>query len=190
MRELIERVLVELEQLVARVVLQHVDQRLAGMALGIEAGPRHDGVDLAAQIRDRAGRARIGGGGEQPDDAELADQLAAAIEALHAHIVHVDVPVHARAHRGLGDDEQRRLLQQRAHFRREDERLVPAPQHRHFACAQNAEPALEHRLERVLAGGELVIANTQKGEIVVEQPFEERDGLGDLGGRQRRRIGS
>ena len=37
-RELVERVLVDLEQLVARIVLQHVDQRLAGMAVRIEAG--------------------------------------------------------------------------------------------------------------------------------------------------------
>ncbi len=31
-RELVERVLVDLEQLVARIALQHIDQRLAGMA--------------------------------------------------------------------------------------------------------------------------------------------------------------
>ena len=36
----IERVLVDLEQLVARIGLQHVDQRLAGMAVRIEAGAR------------------------------------------------------------------------------------------------------------------------------------------------------
>ena len=73
-REVIQRVLVDLEQLVARIGLQHVDQRLAGMAVRIEAGARQHGVDLAAQIRDRAGRARIGGRGEQADDAELADR--------------------------------------------------------------------------------------------------------------------
>ena len=48
-REMIERVLVDLEQLVARIGLQHVDQRLAGMRLRIEAGAGQHGVDLAAQ---------------------------------------------------------------------------------------------------------------------------------------------
>jgi hypothetical protein len=49
----IERVLVELEQLVARIGLQHVDQGLAGMPLRVEAGALEHGVDLAAQIGDR-----------------------------------------------------------------------------------------------------------------------------------------
>ena len=188
-RKVIERVVVELEQLVARIILQHVDQRLAGMAVRIEAGAPHDGVDLAAQIRDRARRARIGGRREQPDDAELADELAVGVEALDADVVHVDVPVHARAHGGLGDDEQRRLVQQRADLRRDDEGLVPSLHGRHLAPAQDTEPAGENRLQRGLAGGEGVVANAEEGEIVRDQPFQELDGLGDLGDRRRRRIG-
>ncbi len=188
-REIIERVLVELEQLVARVVLQHVDQRLAGMPVRIEAGAGQHRVDLAAQVGDGPRRARIGGGGEKADDAELAHELAGAIETFHAHIVHVDAPMHARAHRRLGDDEQRRLFQQRAHLRRENERLIPALDHVHLARAQDAQPALEYRFEHFLAGGEVVVADTQEGEIVVDQPFQERDGLGNLGRRQWRRIG-
>ena len=171
MRELEERVLVDLEQLVARIGLQHVDQRLAGMAVGIEAGAREHGVDLAAQIRDGAGRARIGGRGEQADDAELADQPAVRVEALDADVVHVDAPVHARAHGRLGDDQQRRLLQERADLRRDHQRLVPALQHPHVAGAQDAEPGVEHRIERVLAGGEGVVAHAEEGEVVVGQPF-------------------
>ena len=95
-RELIERVLVDLEQLVARIGLQHVDQRLAGMALRVEAGAREHRVDLAAQIGDGAGRAGIGGRGEQADDAEFAGQIAVGVEALDADIVEIDAPVHAR----------------------------------------------------------------------------------------------
>jgi hypothetical protein len=52
---MIERVLVDLEQLVARIGLQHVDQRLAGMRLRIEAGARQHGIDLAAQERESNG---------------------------------------------------------------------------------------------------------------------------------------
>ena len=52
--EVVEHVLVDLEQLVARIGLQHVDQRLAGMSVRNEAGAFHDGRDLAAQIGNRA----------------------------------------------------------------------------------------------------------------------------------------
>jgi hypothetical protein len=141
---------------------------------------------LTSALPDRAG---IGGGREQTDDAELAHELAVAVETLHAHVVHVDAPVHARAHRGLGDDEQRRLLEQRAHLRRDDEGLIPTLQHPHVARAQNAESGLEHGLERVLAGRECVVADAEEGEIVVREPFQERSGLGDLRRRQWRRIG-
>ena len=58
-REMIERVLVDLEQLVARIGLEHVDQRLAGMARRIEAGAADDAVDLAAQIRNAARVERV-----------------------------------------------------------------------------------------------------------------------------------
>ena len=37
-REMVERILVDLEQFVARIMLQHIGQRFAGMAVGIEAG--------------------------------------------------------------------------------------------------------------------------------------------------------
>ena len=188
-REVMQRVLVDLEQLVTRIVLQHVDQRLAGMAVEIEAGAVHHRFDLAAQIRDRAGRARIGGGGEQADDAELADQLAVGVEALHPHVIHVAAAMHARADRGFGDDQQCRLVEQRADLRRDLERRVPSLHRRHAARPHDAEPAREDGLQRVPAGAELVIADAQEGEIVGDQPFEELDRLGDLADRQRRRIG-
>jgi hypothetical protein len=48
---------------------------------------------------------------------------------------------------------------------------------------------LEHGLERILTGRECVVADAEEGEIVVREPFQERNGLGDLGRRQWRRIG-
>ena len=41
----------------------------------------------------------------------------------------------------------------------------------------------------LLAGGEAVVANAEEGEIVGDEPFQKLNGLGDLGDRQRRRIG-
>ena len=93
--EFVQRVLVKLKQFVARVILEHVDQCLARMAIGIEAGAFHHCVDLAAQVRNGPRGARVGGRREQSDDAELAGELAAPVEALQPHIVHVDPPMHA-----------------------------------------------------------------------------------------------
>ena len=109
-REAIERVFVDLEQFVARIMLEHVGQRLAGMAAGIEAGALLDRRDLAAQIGNAVRGARIGGRGEQPDDAVFADQIAGGVEALDADVVEIDAPVHARVDIGLGDDQRPRLL--------------------------------------------------------------------------------
>ena len=125
----------------------------------------------------------------RPTIRQLADELAAAVEALHAHIVHIDAPVDARATCGFGDDEQRRLLQERPDLGRDHERLVPALDHPHVAGAQNAEPGFEHGLERILAGAELVIANAEEGEVVVDEPREKCDSFGDLVRRHRRRVG-
>src|SRR5581483_9289259 len=55
-RELIEHVFFDLKQLVARIGLEHVHQRLAGMARRIEAGAADNAVDLAAEKRDAARR--------------------------------------------------------------------------------------------------------------------------------------
>ena len=132
------------------------------------------------------GGARIGGGGEQPDDAVLADQIAGGVEALDADIVEIDAPVHARVDIGLGDDQRARLLQERHDLRRELEPLLAAPQHAQLARAHDAERAVEIRLERLAVAH--VVAQAEEGEIVGQQPLQELDRLGDLVHRQRRRI--
>ena len=186
-REMIERVFFDLEQLVARIMLQHVGQRFAGMTVRVEAGARFDTRDLAAQIGNAVRGAGIGGGGEQPDDALLAHQIAGRIEALDADIVEIDAPVHAGVDIGLGDDQQPRFLQKRHDFRREFEQLVAALEHAQFARAHDAERAVEIGLQRLAVEG--VIAHAEEGEIVGQQPLQELDRLGDLVHRQRRRIG-
>ena len=145
-REVIERIFVDLEQLVARVMLQHVDQRLAGMAVGIESGTAEDLIDLAPQIRSGAQRARIGGRGQQPAKHAFADEATVAGEALHPDIVEINAPVHARAHRGLGHDDQLRFLEELADLRRRGDKLIAAAQEPHLARAQEAEAGIEQRL--------------------------------------------
>ena len=67
-----------LEQLVARIALEHVDQRLAGMVGRVEARLLDDRLCLRAQIGDLHHRARVGGRGEQADDPQFAGECALA----------------------------------------------------------------------------------------------------------------
>ncbi len=186
-RKLVKRVLVDLEQFVARIMFEHVGERLAEMARRIKAGARLDIGDLAAQIRNVVRRARIGGGGEQADDTKFADQVAGGIEAFDADVIEIDAPVHVRVDIGLGDDQRPRLFEKRHDLRRDLEQLLAAAQHAQLARTHDAEPAVEVRLQVVAV--EDIVAHADKGEIVGEQPFEEFDRFRDLIHRQRRRIG-
>src|SRR6202011_4369218 len=85
-RKLIEHVLVDLKELIAGIAFEHIDQRLAGMAVGIEAGAREHGLDLAPEIGSGARRTIIRSRGEQTDDAHFADQPALPIELLDADV--------------------------------------------------------------------------------------------------------
>ncbi len=119
-REVEQRVLVDLEQLVARIGVEHVGERPAGMAVGAVSGARKNARDLAAQIGNVAGRAGIGGRGEQADDLISAGEPAVAVVMLDPDVVHRHPPVHPRARVGLGDEEQPALLERglgpRRHF--------------------------------------------------------------------------
>jgi hypothetical protein len=76
-------------------VLEHVDQRLAGMTVRIETGALDDAVDLAPQIGNGAHRTRVGGRGEQAAEPPFADELAVAVEMLDADVVEIDAAMHA-----------------------------------------------------------------------------------------------
>ena len=182
-----QRVVVDLEQFVARKMLQHVGQRLAGMAVGVEAGALLDAGDLAAQIGNAVRGAGVGGGREQPDDALLAHQIAGGVEPLDADIVEIDAPVHARVDIGLGDDQQPRFLEKRHDFRRVFEQFAAALEHAQFGRAHDAEGIVEIGLQHIAVEG--VIAHAEEGKIVGQQPLQKLDRLGDFVDRQRRRIG-
>src|SRR5262249_57948328 len=153
-----QQLLVDLKQFVARVALEHIDQRLAGMAVGIKARALHHRVDLAAQVRNGAGRARVDGRREQADDAELSYKAAFSVEALDADVIHDDAAVDARAHVGLGDDERLRLFEKLHDLRGDGDKLVPTPQYFHFARAQDAEPGFVFRLDLTLGAGKGIFA--------------------------------
>ena len=186
LREVVQRLVVDLEQFVARIMLQHIGQRLAGMTARIEPRALFDGGELAAQIGDAVRRARIGGRGEQADDAVFADKIAAGIETLDADIIEINAPVHARMDVRLGDDQRPRLVEKRHDLRRHLQRFAAAAQHLEIARAHDAEPRVEIGLDRPAI--DRVIAHAEKGEIVGQQPLQELDRFGKFVHRQRRRI--
>ncbi len=171
-----------LEQLVPRVRLEHVHQRLAVVADRRDAEVIDHALHLVAQQRDRAGAGAVSAGGKETDEAPLAGHPPAPVEGLHAHVVEVGRPVHGRHGIRLGDHQQRRLARPLAHL---------AAQFRHprprsaGSGAQQAEARARHRHEPVGSGAphQAVLAVTEEGEVVVGQPLEEGGRLGDLGAR-------
>ena len=95
-----------LEQLVARIGLEHVHQRLAGVAHRVETDDLDDLPGLLAEHRDPADRLGVRGRGEQPEEAALTDDLALLVELLHTDVVEVDRTVHGRLGVGLREHEQ------------------------------------------------------------------------------------
>ena len=78
-----------LDQLVARVRLEDLDQRLLVMAPVREGGSREYRADLAAQDRHRLRPRLIGGVRVEAEEAPLADHAALLVEALDADVVEV-----------------------------------------------------------------------------------------------------
>ena len=95
----------DLEQLVARVVLQHGEQVAPGVAAGGEPGTIQHGIDLAPDHRQLAYRVQVRGRGEQAEEALLAVDVAVLVEGLDADVVEVRRAVHGRTRVGLGDDQ-------------------------------------------------------------------------------------
>jgi hypothetical protein len=88
-RDLEQPVGVDLEQVVAWVVLEDGKQVLLVVAPGPETGAAHDGGDLAAHDRnvDRARHVRRRG--VQAEEAVLADDVAVLVEALDSDVVEI-----------------------------------------------------------------------------------------------------
>src|SRR6478736_5180247 len=124
--EIVEGLDVDLDDLVTRIIFENVQERLARMAVRIEAGALEHQRHLVADIRDLAYRASIGARGEQTDETQLALQLAVGRIEFDADVVHPYAAMNAAAHVGLDDDEEGRLAPEFANFRRH---------HHHFGAA-------------------------------------------------------
>ena len=96
----------DLEELVARVVLEDLDERLVVVASYWQARPFPHPADLAAQQRDLIRPGAVGRRRVEAQEAALPHDLALLVEALDADVVEVRGPVHRRAGVGLRQDER------------------------------------------------------------------------------------
>ena len=95
-----------LEQLVARVGLQDLQQVLAVVAVRQEPGRVEHLPRLAPQHRDPQHALGVRRRREQPEEPPLTDDVALGVEGLHADVVQVHGPVHGGARVRLGQDQQ------------------------------------------------------------------------------------
>ncbi len=109
----------DLEQEVAREGVEDVQQRLAVMAVGSQAGAGNRALHLLPQQRDRARRAVIGERGKQPGEEAEPDDLAIRAETADTDRVHQRVAMDGGAAVGLGDEQQFALQQEILHVARQ-----------------------------------------------------------------------
>src|SRR5512143_1476573 len=153
------------------------------MARGRQVGARQDMGDFSPEQRNVSGTATVSAGREEPDEAALAGESAALVEALDADILHVNAAAHEAALVRLGDDKRRRLSEIGPHLRRDGRAVWSASNDPGVGIGQHAETAFGDRLERAFAFGvEAIVARTEEGKVIVAQPFEEGDVLVQLFG--------
>src|SRR5262249_7398169 len=128
--------LADLEQLVARVGLDDVEQRLAGVAAGQDAGARDNVRRLSAQQWNLRRFGAVSGRSEQTEKTMLAAVLALTVEAFDADVIEIAGAMHGRARVGLGDVKKSRQAGEGARIRRQgrDARRFP------FGLAQDSQP--------------------------------------------------
>ncbi len=182
LHDLEQLVVAGLQQLVARIGLEDVDQRLARVAGGRQAGALDQPRDLVPEQRDLARIAIVGGRGEQAEEAVLAQDLALGVEPADAEVVEIDRPVHGRAGVGLGDHQRHRGARLAAQLRRQCCEAARGGAAGRLAPEQAERRALEAlQLIARLIADQVVAAVAEQGEVVVGDPAQERLGLGQLG---------
>jgi hypothetical protein len=172
-----ERVLVDLQQLVARVVLQHREQVLVHVARRAESRALDHARDLAPEQRHLVGIGMVGRRGVKADEAALPHDLAGVVELLQADVVEVARAVHRGARVRLREHEQLGLAGERADLGGELGEAVRDPAEARLA--QHAESRARHYAQLVLAIDrfELVLAVSQEREVILPRPVEERADL-------------
>ena len=178
-RDLKQIILVGLEQLVAREVLDRVAQLLGRVGARRLAGPLEHATHLAPDQRHGRRTLVIGLGSEQADKARLADDSAVLAVTLDTDIVHVDPAVDAGLHVRLGDNDRAGFAQEGLDRRGQDRRLGALSQNVAVRIAQHAAAGFQPHRGMALGHGavarhlEVIDAAAQEGEMVIAQPAQE-----------------
>jgi hypothetical protein len=189
-RVVVERVGVDLEQLVARIGFQDRQQRLAVMAVGIQPGAAHDAIDARAQQRHVLRHRVIGSRGEEADQPVLAGDPAVAVMRLGDHAIHRAAAMDQRAAIGLHDQQLVGAAGEARHRLAAAHALVEQPD---LVAPQDAERGAGHDLVAQAArlGGVLdiaIAAVAEESEMVGLEPAQEFLVLGKIGGAAGRQI--
>ncbi len=182
----IELVRGDLEQFIARVLLQDNRQGAATMAVGAKLGTVEHIPDLLAKNRNgfRAGAVR--GGCKQAEKAMFTDDFAVLVHFLDANVIEVTRAMNGRSGIGFGQDQQARFDGHLFDFRGQGRKGYGTL----FPClAQNAGARAGHDAQHAVAVAGLfadlidqgVFPVAKHGEIACRQPLEEGDVLFDLG---------
>ena len=181
-------VVVELEQFVAREGLEDVEERLAVVAAGREAGALGDAGGLAAQQRDVRQRRVVGAGGVEAEKAVDADHVAAGAAALDLDRVHMGLAVDGGAPGALADDQRVGVGEAGAHGGGQRAAARGAEVLALLGAAHDPERGAGDSLEERFAAGalrEVVAAVADEGEMAVGDPAQERRDLVAVGVRRR-----
>lgn len=172
-----------LEELVAGVRLQDLQQVAAVVAVGREARAPEDLLDLAADDGNAPDGLGVGGRGEQAEETPLTDDVAVGVELLHTDVVEVGRPMHGGAAVRLGEHQELVLTGLGAGVGGQpleggaDGVAVVAAVLR--VGAQDAEPGPGHRRQHIVVT-QLVFPVPEEGEVVVREPAQQLTGLFDL----------
>ncbi len=163
-----ELVLADLEELVARVVVEDVDERLARVPALREARSRDDVRNLQAQHRNVGRLGPVGPRRVQAEKSMLAADVARVVEALDADVVEIAGAMDRRARVRLRHDQEVRHARVRAHLRRQRREARRDVGRR--IDVQDAETGDD--AQRVLAVDldQLVTAVAEEREVVAAKP--------------------
>ena len=181
--ELEQQVAADLEEFVTRIRIERRHEGLVGMAAGLVAGAAHDLGHLAADQRNFGMRGSERHRGKEPDDAQLAGDLAALAVELDADVIHVGAAVDAGAHIGLGDHQRLGVGEERHVLVRHLDIVGARTQEMIVAILEQSEAGGQQRQQLAVGAFafDAVFAHAEEGEIVLCQPGEEGQGLAGSG---------
>ena len=178
LRQLVDR---GLEQVITGQHLQHLLQLLGQMAARDKAGHLAHMSHLAPHMRDMVNQRGIHPRGIKPHKAVFQQHVTVSIYLPYRDIVRVRRPMHTAQLRGLGKRQQQRRLQiGRNRVRQTLKILITRVQCQRTQAGVSAQA--KALLGQALVDGKALVA--QKGEMVIQQPFEKGHRLGPLVARE------